>query len=76
MNQSTLVSILKHAESWADEDREELADYARVIEARRVDLYNVSESERRALDEALAQADQGDFAPDAMLAESAKRYGA
>lgn len=76
MNQNTLKSILKHAENWAEEDREELADYARMIEARRHGLYNVSEAERRVLNEALAEADQGDFATDAIVAESAKRYRA
>ena len=76
MNQNTLKSILKHAENWAEEDREELADYARVIEARRTGLYRVGEAERRALNEALVEADRGDFATDDMVAESAKRYGA
>lgn len=76
MNQSTLRTLLEHAESWTEEDREELADYARVIEARRSQSYRVSQSERVALDEALDQADRGDFATDAMLADSTKRYGA
>jgi hypothetical protein len=76
MNQSTLRTILEHAESWTEEDREELADYARVIEARRSQFYKVSQSERVALEEALDQADRGDFVTDAMLADSTKRYGA
>ena len=76
MNQSTLRTILEHAESWTEEDREELADYARVIEARRLQFYKVSQTERTALEEALDQAERDDFATDAMLADSTKRYGA
>lgn len=76
MNQSTLRTILEHAGSWTEEDREELADYARVIEARRSQFYKVSQSERSAVEEALDQADLDDFATYTMLANSAKRYGA
>lgn len=76
MNQAKLKSILDDAENWTAEDREELADYARIIEARRAGLYRVTESEREALSEALGQAERGEFASDAMMAESAKRYDA
>lgn len=61
MNQNTLRIILEHAESWAEEDRQELADYARVIEARRTDVYRVTQSERSALTVALEQADRRRF---------------
>jgi hypothetical protein len=35
MNQTTLRTILERAEHWAEEDQQDLAVYARVIEARR-----------------------------------------
>ena len=76
MNDMSLKTLLKHAETWPDEDRQELADYARVIEARRNGLYRIDESERLALEEALDDADNGRFASDAMLSNSAKFFKA
>ena len=76
MNDQSLKNILENAEAWPEEDRQELADYARVIEARRSGLYRVDESERLALQEGLDDADDGRFASEAMLAESAKRFKA
>lgn len=58
----TLENLVKHAEAWPREDQEELADYARVIEARRTGVYATSESERRAVTAGLAEADHGSFA--------------
>lgn len=60
MSRATLQTILSDAETWTDEDRQELADYARVIEARRSGLYKVSDSERVAIGEALQQADRAE----------------
>lgn len=57
----TLENLVKHAEAWPREDQEELADYARVIEARRTGLYATSETERRAVTAGLAEADHGTF---------------
>jgi hypothetical protein len=74
MNQTTLRTILERAEHWAEEDQQDLADYARVIEARRTGVYRVSEAEREALTEALAEAERGDFATEEMISETAKRF--
>ncbi|MER8367948.1 hypothetical protein [Mesorhizobium sp. M1348] len=57
----TLENLVKHAEAWPREDQEELADYARVIEARRTGVYATSESERSAIIAGLAEADHGTF---------------
>jgi hypothetical protein len=44
--------ILKQAESWPEEDQEELAQYAREIEARRTGIYHATREELRAIDQA------------------------
>lgn len=49
-------------ESWPIEDQEELAEYAREIEARRTGVYHVSADELSAIDEALGQAARGELA--------------
>jgi len=49
---SNVKEILKEAESWPEEDQEELAQYARDIEARRTGIYRATREELRAIDEA------------------------
>ncbi len=44
--------ILRHVESWPEEDQEELAQYAREIEARRTGVYHATPAELQAIDEA------------------------
>jgi hypothetical protein len=44
--------ILKQAESWPQEDQEELAQYARDIEARRTGICRATRKELQAIDEA------------------------
>jgi hypothetical protein len=44
--------ILEQAESWPEEDQEELAEYARWIEARRTGVYQLTPEEKAAIDEA------------------------
>ena len=73
MTVNILDSIIRNASAWPPEDQAELADYARVIEARRTSIYNVSDEERAAIAEGLAEADQGDFADDA-FAQLSKRF--
>jgi predicted transcriptional regulator len=74
MVSSILNRIIRDAGSWPVEDQAELADYARVIEARRTGVYNVSDEERSAIAEGLAEADRGDFADDDALAKLSKRF--
>lgn len=72
MINKTLENLVKHAEAGPREDQEELADYARVIEARRTGLYATSETERRAVTAGLAEADLGTFV-DAVRAADIRR---
>ncbi len=41
--------LLEQVESWPPEDQEELAEYAREIEARRTGVYTMSDDERAAV---------------------------
>jgi hypothetical protein len=44
--------LLDRVETWPQEDQEELAEYARVIEARRTGKYHATPEELHAIDEA------------------------
>lgn len=69
-----LEKLMKQAETWPQEDQEELAAYAREIEARRTGVYFMSEGEKTAVDEGIQQADRGDFVPNEEVIEADKRY--
>ena len=56
--------LLEQVQSWPEEDQEELAEYAREIEARRSGVCAMSDDERAAVRKGLAQADRGEFVPD------------
>lgn len=49
-----LKNVLARAETWSEQDQEELAQVALEIEARRHGLYHASPDELKAIDEALA----------------------
>jgi len=66
--------LLEQVESWPEEDQEELAEYAREIEARRTGTYIMSDDERAAVRTGLAQADRGEFVPDDIVADADKRH--
>jgi hypothetical protein len=59
MTAKTLRDVLEHAATWPREDQDELAEYAREIEARRTGIYTMSDDERVAVGKAIAQADRG-----------------
>jgi predicted transcriptional regulator len=69
-----LKEMIEHAETWPREDQEELAEYAREIEARRTGVYTMSDDERAAVGKGLAEADRGEFVSDEMIAEADKRH--
>ena len=69
-----LRDALQQAETWPREDQEELAEYAREIEARRTGVYIMSDEERSAVRRGLAEADRGQFVPDEVVAEADKRH--
>ena len=60
----TLKNVLARAETWSEQDQEELAQVALEIEARRHGLYQASPDELRAIDEALAAVARGEIASD------------
>ena len=67
--------LLEHVESWPEEDQEELAEYAREIEARRTGVYSMTDEEHAAVSRGLAEADRGEFVPDEIVAEADTRHG-
>ena len=69
-----LKEVIEHAASWPQEDQEELAEYAREIEARRTGAYIMSDDERVAVGKGLAEADRGEFVPDEFVTEADKRH--
>ena len=69
-----LREVFEHAANWPREDQEELAEYAREIEARRTGIYTMSDDERAAVRLGLAEADRGEFVPDDLIAEADKRH--
>jgi hypothetical protein len=69
-----LKEVIEHAETWPVEDQQELAEYAREIEARRTGVYSMSDDERAAVRIGLAEADRGEFVPDEIIAGADKRH--
>ncbi|HLH89972.1 MAG TPA: hypothetical protein VKX28_16080 [Xanthobacteraceae bacterium] len=63
--------ILRHVESWPEEDQEELAALAREIEARRTGVYTLSADEMAAIDAAR----RSGLASDDVVAAFWRRYG-
>ncbi|WOH51191.1 hypothetical protein [Bradyrhizobium sp. sBnM-33] len=69
-----LEEVIEHAKTWPLEDQQELAEYARQIEARRTGIYTISDQERMAVKKGLAEADHGQFLSEERVAESDKRH--
>jgi hypothetical protein len=69
-----LEEVIAQAETWPQQDQEELAEYAREIQARRTGLYKTTAEERDAIRRGLAQADRGEFVPDDIVANADKRH--
>lgn len=74
MTTKALKEVLQHATTWPEEDQNDLAEYAREIEARRTGVYTMSDDERAAVGRGLAEADRGEFVADEMVAEADKRH--
>ncbi len=73
----TTRRLLEQVESWPAEDQEELAEYAREIEARRAGVYHATPQELASIDEAAAELDRGEVATEAEVrAAFAKLRGA
>ena len=74
MTTKALKEMLEHAATWPVEDQNDLAEYAREIEARRTGVYTMSDDERAAVGRGLAEADRGEFVADEVVAEADKRH--
>lgn len=68
--------VLDRIASWPQEDREELAEIAAAIEARRAGIYVLSEEERLAVEEGLAEIDRGEFYTEEEMKEFWARFRA
>jgi predicted transcriptional regulator len=68
-------TLLEQIASWPAEDQDELAEYAREIQARRTGLYVMTAEERAAVREGLEQAQRGEFVPDEDMQAFWKRCG-
>lgn len=71
----TLKTLLLQTAKWPDEDQQELAEFARVIEARRTGLYRVTDAERQALALAIGEAERGDIVSDELVATADSKRG-
>jgi len=74
MTTKALKEMLEHAATSPVEDQNDLAEYAREIEARRTGVYTMSGDERAAVGRGLAEADRGEFVSDELVAEADKRH--
>ncbi len=59
-----LKKVLVRAESWSEQEQEELVHVAMEIEARRHGPYKATAEELKAIDEALAAVERGEVASD------------
>ena len=60
-----LETVMSRAATWPKEAQEELARIAREIERSQEVIYKLSDDERAAIEEGLAEADRGEFVSDA-----------
>jgi len=70
-----LKDLLERAETWPEQDQEELAEYSREIEARRTGVYVLSDDERVAVDEGLSQLRRGQFVSEKEMQVFWKKFG-
>jgi predicted transcriptional regulator len=69
----TTKELLDKISSWPREDQEELAQYAREIEARRTGVYQLSDAEQQGIERGLKAMREGKFASDERVAAILKR---
>jgi len=74
MTKEQIDAVLQGVRSWPQEDQEELVEIAREIEARRTGVYVMTDAERGAVREGLAQADRGEFVLDEEMDAFWKRH--
>lgn len=70
----SLKKMFARAESWPEQDQEDLAQAALEIEARRHGVYHASEEELKAIDEALAAVARGEIASEQQVEAVFAKY--
>ena len=68
--------ILDRIADWPEEAQEELMQAIVDIEAKHFGVYRLSNDERAAVREGLAQAERGEFVPDEVIAAYFNKYRA
>lgn len=69
-------SLVEHIEkTWTPDEQAELVAIAYAIEDKRKGVYILSDEEREAVEEGLAQAERGEFATDEELEADRRRFG-
>jgi predicted transcriptional regulator len=69
-------SILERVADWPEEAQAELMQAVIDIEGRHLGVYHLSDDERAAVREGLAQAERGEFVPDDVVAAYFNKYRA
>ncbi len=72
----TAETILDRIADWPKEAQDELMQAVIDIEAKHLGVYHLSDDERAAVREGLAQAERGEFVPDDVVAAYFKQYRA
>ena len=60
--------MLERVATWPERDQEELAEFAREIEARHTSVYVLDDDENAAIEKGLREAREGKFASDEEIA--------
>ncbi|HEY0300156.1 MAG TPA: hypothetical protein VGC36_02415 [Rhizomicrobium sp.] len=71
MTKEQIAAVLENVRSWPKQDQEELAEFAREIEARRNGMYAITDDERAAI----LEAQQSRIVPDDEVAAFWKARG-
>jgi predicted transcriptional regulator len=69
-------NILDRIADWPEEAQAELAKAISDIEVKHLGTYQLSDEERKAVQEGLAQAERGEFIPDHVVAAYFNKYRA
>ena len=67
--------LIERIGTWPEELQEEAVRSLLALEARHIGAYRLSDDEREAIEEGLAQADRGEFVSDDDVAAFFKRHG-
>jgi predicted transcriptional regulator len=74
MDNTFVETILERVATWPDEAQAELMQSIIDIEVKHFGRYRLSDDERAAIREGIAQADRGEFVPDEVMSDFFKRH--